>query len=179
MKMFDLEFSVDPLFKKMCAEFDESGYGGLLTNKLSLDHQASIILDSSDHMLDLHRVERGDVVENENGDMIDSAFAGLFEGISLNNRPLCPLFDNGPLDASLDGLLEKIDIFSTDFVSSPENLFSSDLPENPFEDSSCVNNDFSGIQIHTCLPVYIHLLCTMYAYVCSASIAYVYIRFSL
>ena len=35
-KKLDLEFSVDPLFKKACADFDEGGSHGLLMNHLSL-----------------------------------------------------------------------------------------------------------------------------------------------
>ncbi len=35
-KKLDLEFSVDPLFKKTCADFDEGGAQGLLMNHLSL-----------------------------------------------------------------------------------------------------------------------------------------------
>lgn len=35
-KKLDLEFSVDPLFKKTCADFDEGGAHGLLMNHLSL-----------------------------------------------------------------------------------------------------------------------------------------------
>jgi len=35
-KKQDLEFAVDPLLKKTCADFDEGGAGGLLMNHLSL-----------------------------------------------------------------------------------------------------------------------------------------------
>jgi condensin complex subunit 2 len=35
-KKLDLEFNVDPLFKKTCADFDEGGAQGLLMNYLSL-----------------------------------------------------------------------------------------------------------------------------------------------
>ncbi|KAL8764047.1 MAG: hypothetical protein Q9184_000335 [Pyrenodesmia sp. 2 TL-2023] len=48
LKKFELEFSVDPLFKKASADFDEGGAKGLLLNHLSIDAEGRIIFDSSD-----------------------------------------------------------------------------------------------------------------------------------
>ena len=48
MKKFELEFSVDPLFKKASADFDEGGAKGLLLNHLAIDSQGRIVFDSSD-----------------------------------------------------------------------------------------------------------------------------------
>lgn len=51
-KKLDLEFSVDPLFKKTCADFDEGGAQGLLMNHLSLgvgpDGSLRVVFDASD-----------------------------------------------------------------------------------------------------------------------------------
>jgi len=50
-KKLDLEFYVDPLFKKTCADFDEGGAHGLLMNHLSLgvgSDALRIIFDASD-----------------------------------------------------------------------------------------------------------------------------------
>ncbi|CEP15933.1 hypothetical protein [Parasitella parasitica] len=47
-RKFDLDFSVDPLFKKTSADFDEGGARGLLLNHLSLDQNCKIIFDASD-----------------------------------------------------------------------------------------------------------------------------------
>ncbi|KAJ7113713.1 condensin complex subunit 2/barren [Mycena crocata] len=51
-KKLDLEFSVDPLFKKTCADFDEGGAQGLLMNHLSLgsgnEAGLRVIFDASD-----------------------------------------------------------------------------------------------------------------------------------
>ncbi|KIK61593.1 hypothetical protein GYMLUDRAFT_42605 [Collybiopsis luxurians FD-317 M1] len=48
----DLEFSVDPLFRKTCADFDEGGAQGLLMNHLSLgvgsDGSLRVVFDASD-----------------------------------------------------------------------------------------------------------------------------------
>lgn len=43
-----MEFSVDPLFKKASADFDEGGAKGLLLNHLAIDGQGRIVFDSSD-----------------------------------------------------------------------------------------------------------------------------------
>lgn len=47
-KQFDLEFSVDPLFKKTSADFDEGGAGGLLMNHLYVDDHMKVVFDASD-----------------------------------------------------------------------------------------------------------------------------------
>src|ERR1700722_181347 len=53
-KKLDLEFSVNPLFKKTCADFDEGGAKGLLMNHLSLglvsDGGMRVVFDASDSM---------------------------------------------------------------------------------------------------------------------------------
>ncbi|KZF26869.1 barren [Xylona heveae TC161] len=48
LKKFELEFSVDPLFKKASADFDEGGAKGLLLNHLTIDAKGRIVFDSSD-----------------------------------------------------------------------------------------------------------------------------------
>ncbi|KAG1781078.1 condensin complex subunit 2/barren [Suillus placidus] len=60
-KKLDLEFRVDPLFRKTCEDFDEGGAQGLLMNHLSLgvgsDGGMRVVFDASDSM--------GRVVEDE------------------------------------------------------------------------------------------------------------------
>ncbi|ODA82963.1 hypothetical protein RJ55_01472 [Drechmeria coniospora] len=53
LKKFELEFGVDPLFKKASADFDEGGAKGLLLNHLMIDTQGRIIFDSSDDSADV------------------------------------------------------------------------------------------------------------------------------
>lgn len=48
VKKYDLEFSVDPLFKKTSADFDEGGAGGLLMNHLGVDNLARVVFDAGD-----------------------------------------------------------------------------------------------------------------------------------
>ncbi|KZV77026.1 hypothetical protein PENSPDRAFT_741108 [Peniophora sp. CONT] len=54
VKKHDLEFSVDPLFRKTCEDFDEGGAHGLLQNHLSLgvgsEGALRIVFDASDSM---------------------------------------------------------------------------------------------------------------------------------
>jgi condensin complex subunit 2 len=52
-KKMELEFSVDPLFKKASADFDEGGAKGLLLNHLAIDSQGRIVFDSSDDANDV------------------------------------------------------------------------------------------------------------------------------
>ena len=48
LKKLELEFAVDPLFKKASADFDEGGAKGLLLNHLAIDSEGRIVFDSSD-----------------------------------------------------------------------------------------------------------------------------------
>lgn len=63
LKKFELEFSVDPLFKKASADFDEGGAKGLLLNHLSIDASARIVFDSSDDAGDA--TVEGDTIRKE------------------------------------------------------------------------------------------------------------------
>lgn len=56
LKKFELEFSVDPLFKKASADFDEGGAKGLLLNHLSIDGHGRIVFDSSDDAVETTQV---------------------------------------------------------------------------------------------------------------------------
>ncbi|KAF9258917.1 barren [Marasmius fiardii PR-910] len=73
-KKLDLEFSVDPLFRKTCADFDEGGAQGLLMNHLSLgvgqDGNLRVVFDASDSMI---RPE-GEEEEEEREDLIDLTY---------------------------------------------------------------------------------------------------------
>lgn len=60
-----MEFSIDPLFKKTSADFDEGGAQGLLLNHLSVDTDGKIIFDSSDAIPDEDDDSRIDTEDNE------------------------------------------------------------------------------------------------------------------
>lgn len=74
LKKFELEFTVDPLFKKASADFDEGGAKGLLLNHLMIDSQGRIIFDSSDDSGDAdtlgkNRQQEDGEIEDEENDM--------------------------------------------------------------------------------------------------------------
>lgn len=45
LKKLELELSIDPLFRKMCADFDEGGAKGLLLNSLVVDKTGRVVFD--------------------------------------------------------------------------------------------------------------------------------------
>ncbi|ESZ98914.1 putative Condensin complex subunit 2 [Sclerotinia borealis F-4128] len=78
LKKFELEFSVDPLFKKASADFDEGGAKGLLLNHLSIDSKGRIVFDSSDDAGDASGEGRGrrrkdDAIEEDPEEILESA----------------------------------------------------------------------------------------------------------
>lgn len=92
VKKFDLEFSVNPLFKKVLADFDEGGAKGLLLNHLFIDRQGRIIFDADDAILD--EIEP---IHNEDNDDIDlNGLQEKFVSImsTLDNDEICPSFKN-------------------------------------------------------------------------------------
>ncbi|RFU73777.1 condensin complex subunit 2 [Trichoderma arundinaceum] len=68
LKKFELEFAVDPLFKKASADFDEGGAKGLLLNHLMIDSQGRIVFDSSDDTGDADEKRRERQLEEDGSD---------------------------------------------------------------------------------------------------------------
>lgn len=64
LKKFDLDFAVDPLFKKTSSDFDEGGARGLLLNHLSIDRECRIIFDASDASHADAELEHVDIPDN-------------------------------------------------------------------------------------------------------------------
>ncbi len=48
LKHFDMEFAVDPLFKKMCIQFDDAGSKGYLSYTLALGSSGRLLFDSEE-----------------------------------------------------------------------------------------------------------------------------------
>ncbi|KAI8883387.1 barren [Backusella circina FSU 941] len=65
LKKFDLDFSVDPLFKKTSADFDEGGARGLLLNHLGIDGDCKIIFDASDATIETEESYKHEEEEDE------------------------------------------------------------------------------------------------------------------
>ncbi|CRK16389.1 hypothetical protein BN1723_010969 [Verticillium longisporum] len=103
LKKFELEFAVDPLFKKASADFDEGGAKGLLLNHLMIDSQGRIVFDSSDDVGDAQTSKsRKQDEEAEDDDADDTHQASLVDG----EDDLEPEEDNA--DVQID--LGKVDV---------------------------------------------------------------------
>lgn len=126
----ELEFSVDPLFKKASADFDEGGAKGLLLNHLATDASGRIVFDSSDDAGDAIAASDGarrqsgasgddDTAENSSTDKpesieppqgmpidLDALGSKFFPDLSrLDEQDICPSlknFDLGDSSGSLD-----------------------------------------------------------------------------
>ncbi|KAH8093297.1 condensin complex subunit 2/barren [Cristinia sonorae] len=108
-KKLDLEFSVDPLFRKTCADFDEGGAQGLLMNHLSLgvgtDGSLRVVFDAGDSM--------------GNGDEDDTPLEEPPEDIDLSYLreqflPNLELLENKAISHSLQSFSFSKDSFAFD-----------------------------------------------------------------
>ncbi|KAK2750119.1 hypothetical protein FQN57_004614 [Myotisia sp. PD_48] len=98
LKKLELEFAVDPLFKKASADFDEGGAKGLLLNHLSIDGRGRIVFDSSD-----------DAVEESTDPQNNQEREGSAEeegSKSPSPRPGTANSEDGYLDVDIAGLRE-------------------------------------------------------------------------
>ena len=158
LKKMELEFAVDPLFKKASADFDEGGAKGLLLNHLSIDGEGRIVFDSSDNAQeqgadDGSRRDSMDpegTIAEEEGEKekqqaeetvaedgpVDIAALGarFFPDLSkLDSQDICPTlksFELGSGDASLD----------LPFLKAPEN-WRDEHPEPTLSDQDEGGND--------------------------------------
>ncbi|KAL9042747.1 MAG: hypothetical protein Q9180_000364 [Flavoplaca navasiana] len=156
LKKFELEFSVDPLFKKASADFDEGGAKGLLLNHLSIDSEGRIVFDSSDDAdvvpTDVEEAEIGRPTEEVPLKDTDSNTAELpdidlnilasafFPNLSqLEDHDICPsmkTFDLGNPSSSLDRTFLKS---SEDWRQ--DNLDFQDDGTGPVEQTGIVLDD--------------------------------------
>jgi condensin complex subunit 2 len=115
-KKMELEFSVDPLFKKASADFDEGGAKGLLLNHLSIDSKGRIVFDSSDDANDATaeetqatpapekppKTEFDEDIEIDISGLASRYFPDL---LRLDEQDICPsmkTFDLGDVNGSMD-----------------------------------------------------------------------------
>lgn len=68
LKKFELEFAVDPLFKKASADFDEGGAKGLLLNHLMINDKGRIVFDSSDDAEETSEAKKKRKRQNDDDD---------------------------------------------------------------------------------------------------------------
>ena len=113
LKKMELEFAVDPLFKKASADFDEGGAKGLLLNHLAIDSNGKIVFDSSDDAQDAAErrestpTELPDTREGEPTEIdISTLRTKFFPDLArLDDQDICPSlksFDISNANGSLD-----------------------------------------------------------------------------
>lgn len=115
VKKLDLEYTVDPLFKKTSADFDEGGAGGLLMNHLGVDSKMRIVFDAGEApgLPEDDKANDADQDEEEGEDAPESGTPGPREApdtIDLT-RLQTKLFSLAPasvLSESLDPLSELL-----------------------------------------------------------------------
>ena len=145
LKKMELEFSVDPLFKKASADFDEGGAKGLLLNNLTIDAQGKIVFDSSDDAQDASAEEQhatgathghdeadGEKKSEDSDIDIDALGARFFPDLArLDEQDICPSLKN--IDFSdPDGSLEL------PFLKSMDDAQRNRKSLNPEEDQQDV-----------------------------------------
>lgn len=87
IKSFDLEFTVDPLFKKTSADFDEGGAGGILMNHLGCDGNMKVVFDAGDAKLECVEEEDEEAEEEEDEEGVEVDIAKL-RGESHSRAPV-------------------------------------------------------------------------------------------
>ncbi|KAI8909581.1 condensin complex subunit 2/barren [Gorgonomyces haynaldii] len=97
-KQLELDFVMDPLFKKTAADFDEGGAKGLLLNHLQISSAAKIIFDAEDAKVSSE-------VEN---DALHSFSLSVFQGPIMDgfkemwNYKVCPTFADFDFESTQD-----------------------------------------------------------------------------
>nr|KAJ3422255.1 hypothetical protein HK105_000501 [Polyrhizophydium stewartii] len=143
-KQLESEFSVDPLFKKTAAEFDEGGAQGLLLNHLAIATSGKVLFDAGDVML-------GDIVSGVDAAAgtasTDISFADLDQLrfklgdklANLSRYSVCPSFESFRFDGSA--------AFNPDLASTMMNLTQSNyaaptsFEEDPLDQGPLVGGD--------------------------------------
>ncbi|KAL8360079.1 hypothetical protein RB598_008419 [Gaeumannomyces tritici] len=97
LKKLELEFAVDPLFKKASADFDEGGAKGLLLNHLMIDTHGRIVFDSSDDKNDTSEARR-DETEDEG----DDTALGAEEAVEVGSAAAAPAKEDDYEDVDID-----------------------------------------------------------------------------
>ncbi|GET00596.1 condensin complex component cnd2 [Rhizophagus clarus] len=144
LKKFDLGFSIDPLFRKISADFDEGGAEGLLLNSLSIDRDGKLIFDSSDVISDKYdnRVDTDD--DDQKIDITKLRSKYLPKLKQMFNKVICPSLDNFKISGNIietegENFLDFFDDEDND--DTDFNQFNDDA----FGDNLDVNNEISEL----------------------------------
>lgn len=115
-KKLDLEFTVDPLFKKTSADFDEGGAGGLLMNHLGVDSKVRVVFDAGDGaaVAEDKEADEREKGMDQNQEIDTQAEDALPEDQDQNSTNANDLVDLIKLRAKLFGIGEESGPFFTD-----------------------------------------------------------------
>lgn len=114
LKKMELEFAVDPLFKKASADFDQGGAKGLLLNHLTIDSSGRIVFDSSGDASDQSKHDQEDLEADTSMapaqldapiDLISLAQRFFPDLSNLEQQDICPslkTFELGGATESMD-----------------------------------------------------------------------------
>lgn len=140
MKKFDLEFSVDPLFQKTSAAFDEGGARGLLLNHLSVHRGCEILFDSSE------------IVDEEANTHQETASVNLSElkdKLNLSNLPkleICPVYVNWTFSDRPEEDLGEVELDETIAFDEMQDDNITDMDEG--FDNNDIMTDFPDMNVN-------------------------------
>ncbi|KAI9477447.1 hypothetical protein LPJ55_000641 [Coemansia sp. RSA 990] len=157
VKQLDLEFAVDPLFKKTSADFDEGGARGLLLNHLGFDADGRIVFDASDSsmLVDSEAEADTDVAVDEQSDAEETELSETTDQkvpVSKKHRPTAvDLSSLGDIFGSIMQNIDSAEIcpsladfgFTRD-TSLDFSLLREHLEEEPDVPVSAASDDLSG-----------------------------------
>lgn len=89
VKNLDLELSVDPLFRKMCADFNEGGAKGLLLNSLAIDNSGRVVFDGQVDQ-QAEETEKEEVNRHVEPISLNKIREGFFSQVAVDNLTICP-----------------------------------------------------------------------------------------
>lgn len=126
-KKLDLEFTVDPLFKKTSADFDEGGAGGLLMNHLGVDSKVRVVFDAGDGaaVAEDKEADEREKGMDQNAEIDTQAEEGMNEEQNPNSQTVAnDLVDLTRLRSKLFGIGEESGPFFTDSFDSQPTITS-------------------------------------------------------
>lgn len=157
VKKLSQELSIDPLFKKTLAEFDEGGAKSLLLNTLNMDNHTRVVFDATTGEQQQEENEDEDDQESEkvkdlemSGMEEEDIDIGVFKDFIYNNESdmdalvLCPSF--GHLESVLKDVKKAKSILNgvnQQNISFPGN--DDDTKANNFDDDADFDFDFAGV----------------------------------
>ncbi|KAJ1847293.1 hypothetical protein LPJ73_004291 [Coemansia sp. RSA 2703] len=150
VKKLDLEFSVDPLFKKTSADFDEGGARGLLLNHLAFDADGKIVFDASDSktVIDSSETQMDDLAEEDEVSDSEQARSGTSQarvrsaGMSSGHK--ASLIDISTMDTLFGNIMQHLDTAEicpslADFEFTRDTSLDFSLLKENFKDGEAIS----------------------------------------